>query len=112
MASFCFKTKKVSMNMRFKKLVLLPLISLTLLGTISCTNKEATPSVSNVVYEVTLNVADKCIVQRIDDTSGIVATYSNGWTFKQYGNACFELTKESNKVVYSNSRYGYTISIY
>ena len=97
--------------MKFNKFVLLSVVSLTLLGAVACTNNSETPSVSNVVYEITLDIGGKCVVQRIDETSGVVATYSDGWTFKQYSDACFELTKEARKVVYSNSRYGYTITI-
>lgn len=97
--------------MKFTKLVLLPIVSLSLLGAISCAQNVNAPQVSNIVYEVTLDIGDKCVVQEINATSGIVATYSNGWTFKQYSGACFELTKDAKKVIYSNSRYGYTITI-
>ena len=96
--------------MKMKKMFLLPVVAFALFGTVACSN-NSDGSTSNVTYQVTLDSNDSCKVQRIDATSDVVATYSDGWVFKQYGNVCFELSKEGRVITYSNSRYGYQISI-
>lgn len=96
--------------MKFKTIVLIPLMSMCLFGAVACSNNDGGSS-SNITYQVTLDENDSCRVQRIDANTDTVATYDNGWTFKQFGNVCFELSKDGEKVTYSNSRYGYTLYI-
>ena len=97
--------------MKLKKVLFVPLMALTMFGAVACTGNSNAGSSSNVTYQVTLDANDSCKVQRIDANTDTIATYSDGWVFKQYGNVCFELSKDGKVVTYSNSRYGYQISI-
>lgn len=90
-----------------KKLLLLPLLSACLLGVTSCGGSSG----GDVSYQVTLDSNDSCAVQTISAITDVVANYYEGWTFRQYEDAFFKLSKDGSDVIYSNSRYGYTIKI-
>lgn len=93
--------------MKLKKTkLILALSSLLLLG--GCTSSGAGDT--DVTYRVTLDENDYCYV-RWSYTSDVYARYYSGWTFEQYEDAYFILSKDGDSIVYSNSVFGYEIEI-
>ena len=102
--------------MKIKRLVAFSFLISSMFGIAGCNNNANSQQISepiSVVYEVTLGALDICEVHYINGNSisSSIGRYEFGWTFKQYGDVYFELSKDSKKNVFSNSCYGYFIGI-